>query len=55
MKGIKRFTVVAALLASLLLPSLQLAGGTSLADLKISPAPAWACEDPLPSGGCGGG
>ncbi|MBN1314522.1 MAG: hypothetical protein JXA42_03605 [Anaerolineales bacterium] len=52
MKGIKRFAVIVAFVASLVLPSLQLAVGTSLADLDISPAPVWACENPQPFGGC---
>jgi len=51
----KRVVIAAALLASLLLPALRLAGGPSLAETRVLPETAWACEAPNPSGGCGGG
>ena len=52
---VRRVVVAAILLASLLLPTLRLATGSSLADLQLSTGTVWACENPDPAGGCGGG
>lgn len=53
MKGIRRFLVAAALIASMLMPTLRFVGGPSLAGLHLDAQPVWACENPLPSGECG--
>jgi hypothetical protein len=53
MKKFKKLVLALALVASTLMPTIQLVGGQSLAEMEVGVKPAYACENPLPSGGCG--
>lgn len=55
MKRIKLVILVVAFLVSLALPTVRLVAGPSLAGLELGGAAVYACEAPLPNGGCGGG